>query len=393
MTKVLALNAGSSSLKMQLMEMPTEKLLCKGQVERIGFNDAIVTVKSADKKIKKIMAIKDHTKAIDILLKALVELAVITDYAEIKGAGHRIVQGGTYFNKSVVIDANVLKKIESLGELAPLHNPVSVIVIKALNAILPDIISVGVFDTAFHQSLAEVAYLYSIPLELSQKYAIRKYGAHGTSHDYVSHRAAEMLDKPYEDLKIITLHLGAGASMTAIKNGKSFDTSMGFTPIAGLTMGTRAGDIDISIITYLAKKLKISAKEVFEILNKKSGLLGLSGISSDSREIEDAMATDDRAKLAMDIFVDRIIGYIGSYYAKMGGVDVLVFTAGIGENSAIVRQMIIDRLSFLGIKLAPELNQVRGVEQVISTDDSTATVLLIPTNEELMIARDTFKII
>lgn len=393
MTKVLALNAGSSSLKMQLMDMPSEKVLCKGQVERIGFNDAIITVKTASEKNKQVLPIADHTQAIDLLLKSLIELNVISDYDEIKGAGHRIVQGGTYFDKSVVINNEVLEKIEELGELAPLHNPVAVIVIKALNAILPNITSVAVFDTAFHQSLDEVAYLYSIPLELSKEYRIRKYGAHGTSHDYVSHRAAEMLNKPYDELKIITLHLGAGASMTAIKDGKSFDTSMGFTPIAGLTMGTRAGDIDISIITYLEEKLKISAKEVFDILNKKSGLLGLSGISSDSREIEDAMDTDKRAKLTMDIFIDRIIGYIGSYYAKMGGVDALVFTAGIGENSAIVRQMIIDRLDFLGIKLSVDLNDVRGVERIISTDDSKAAVLLIPTNEELMIARDTFKVI
>ena len=393
MTKVLALNAGSSSLKMQLMDMPSEKVLCKGQVERIGFNDAIITVKTASEKNKQVLPIADHTQAIDLLLKSLIELNVINDYDEIKGAGHRIVQGGTYFDKSVVINNEVLEKIEELGELAPLHNPVAVIVIKALNAILPNITSVAVFDTAFHQSLDEVAYLYSIPLELSKEYRIRKYGAHGTSHDYVSHRAAEMLNKPYDELKIITLHLGAGASMTAIKDGKSFDTSMGFTPIAGLTMGTRAGDIDISIITYLEEKLKISAKEVFDILNKKSGLLGLSGISSDSREIEDAMDTDKRAKLTMDIFIDRIIGYIGSYYAKMGGVDALVFTAGIGENSAIVRQMIIDRLDFLGIKLSVDLNDVRGVERIISTDDSKAAVLLIPTNEELMIARDTFKVI
>ncbi|QBO35348.1 acetate kinase [Periweissella cryptocerci] len=393
MKKIIAVNAGSSSLKIQLVAMPAEEVICKGQVERIGLTDSIFTLKYGDgQKVEKVLDIEDHHAAIDLLLQALLEYKIIADYAEIKGIGHRVVHGGDFFDQSVVIDDEVLHKIEALIDLAPLHNPSAAMGIRAMHKLLPDVPSVAVFDTAFYQTLPEVNYRYSLPYDFYDKYKARKYGAHGTSHNYVSHRAAAVIDKPYADLKIITLHLGAGCSITATKDGQAFDTSMGFTPLAGLTMATRAGDIDVSLVSYLEKQMGKTTDEMIEILNKESGLLGISGISSDSREIEDAMATNPRAQLAMDIFVDRIVGFVGSYVAKMGGVDALVFTAGVGENSAILRQMIIDRLAFMNIHLDAQANSQRGKELVLSTPDSAVKVLLIPTNEELMIVRDVYRL-
>lgn len=394
MQKIIAVNAGSSSLKIQLLSMPSETVLAKGQVERVGFSDAIFTLKYGDgEKVEKILPIEDHHAAIVVLLNALLEYKIISSFDEITGIGHRVVHGGDYFDQSVVINDDVLQKIEALSELAPLHNPSAAMGIRAMHKLLPAVPAVAVFDTAFHQTLPEVNYRYSLPYDYYDKYQARKYGAHGTSHNYVSHRAATVLNKPYDELKLITLHLGAGCSITAIKDGQSFDTSMGFTPLAGLTMATRAGDIDVSLVSYLEKKLGKTTDEMIEVLNKESGLLGISGISSDSREIEDVMDTNPRAKLAMDMFVDRIIGFVGSYIAKMGGVDALIFTAGVGENSAILRQMIVDRLAFMNIQLDRAQNAQRGKELVLSTPDSAVDVLLIPTNEELMIVRDAYRLV
>ncbi|HZK47322.1 MAG TPA: acetate kinase, partial [Atopostipes sp.] len=304
--------------------------------------------------------------------------------------GHRVVAGGEIFKESVLVTDEVMADIESLFELAPLHNPANLTGIKAFKNVLPDITSVAVFDTSFHQTMPAENYLYSLPYEYYENYDARKYGAHGTSHQYVAERAAEILDKDYEDLKIITLHLGNGASITAVENGESIDTSMGFTPLGGLTMGTRSGDLDPSLVPYLMEKLKLTdVQDLVDIFNNESGLLGISGVSSDMRDIEAAAEEGNkRAVLALKIFEDRVRNFIGQYIVKMKGVDVLVFTAGIGENAPETRANIIENLEFMGIKLDQEKNNVRGEERIISTDDSTATILLIPTDEELVIARD-----
>lgn len=384
-------NAGSSSLKWKLFEMPAEVEIASGIVERIGLNDSIVTIKySDDQKYKAVEDIADHDIAVQKLLEQLIELGIISEFNEITGVGHRVVAGGEYFKESTVIDDDVLEKIEELAEFAPLHNPANAMGIKAFKKILPDITSVAVFDTSFHTTMPKKNYLYSLPMEYYEKHNARRYGAHGTSHRYVAHRAAEMLDQPIEDLKIITAHLGNGASLTAVEGGKSVDTSMGFTPIAGVTMGTRTGDIDVSLIPFLMEKEGITdVKEMIRIFNNESGLKGISGVSSDMRDLEDAEAEGhENATLALRIFEDRVRKYIGQYAATMNGVDVIVFTAGIGENDIDRRKNIIDGLSFLGAKIDPELNDVRGKERVISTEDSKIKILLIPTEEELMIARD-----
>lgn len=387
MAKTLAINAGSSSLKFQLLEMPAETVIAKGQIERIGLPESVFTMKFNGEKTEIVRDIADHKEAIEEMLEQF-RAQNVADKSEITGVGHRVVAGGEWFNKSVIVDEEVLHKIHRLADYAPLHNPANATGIEVFQELLPDAISVAVFDTAFHQTLPRENYLYPLPYEYYTKYGARKYGAHGTSHRYVAERTADILGKPLEELKIITLHLGAGASITAIKYGKSFDTSMGFTPLAGLMMATRAGDVDPSLIYYIQEREGLSNGEMLKILNNKSGLLGVSTLSSDMRDLEEVADTNEHAKLALDMFLNRVIRYLGQYTFEMGGVDAIVFTAGIGENAANVREDIIDRLDFLGIKLDKEANNVRGVERVISTDDSTAKVLLVPTNEELEIARD-----
>lgn len=388
MSKTIAINAGSSSLKWQLYGMPEETVIAKGIVERIGLNDSIFTIKYGEgQKFEQIIDIPDHDVAVKMLLDQLIDLGILATYDEITGVGHRVVHGGEFYDRSVVIDDEVLKNIEALADFAPLHNPANAMGIRAFKHLLPNIISVAVFDTAFHATMPEVNYLYSLPREYYETLRVRKYGAHGTSHRYVSERAAEMLGKPLAETKIITCHLGNGASITAVEGGKSVDTSMGFTPLAGVTMGTRSGDIDPSVLPYLMEKLDIDINEMINILNKKSGLLGLSGISSDMRDLENNMDKEE-VRVALDIFADRIRKYIGSYVTVMNGVDAIVFTAGIGENDTATRANIMSKLTWLGCELDVEKNKVRGEELEISTPESTVKVFLIPTDEELMIARD-----
>lgn len=395
--KILVINCGSSSLKYQLIESKDGNVLAKGLAERIGINDSLLTHNANGEKIKIKKDMKDHKDAIKLVLDALVnsDYGVIKDMSEIDAVGHRVVHGGEYFTSSVLINDDVLKAITDCIELAPLHNPANIEGIKACKQIMPDVPMVAVFDTAFHQTMPDYAYLYPIPYEYYTKYKIRKYGFHGTSHKYVSQRAAEILNKPIESLKIITCHLGNGSSIAAVKNGKSIDTSMGFTPLEGLAMGTRSGSIDPSIISYLMEKENITAEEVVNILNKKSGVYGISGISSDFRDLEDAAFKNGnkRAQLALNVFAYRVKKTIGSYAAAMGGVDVIVFTAGIGENGPEVREFILDGLEFLGFKLDKDKNNVRGKEAIISTADSKVYVMVVPTNEEYMIAKDTEKIV
>ena len=388
MSKTIAINAGSSSLKWQLYGMPEETVIAKGIVERIGLNDSIFTIKYGEgQKFEQIIDIPDHDVAVKMLLDQLIDLGILATYDEITGVGHRVVHGGEFYDRSVVIDDEVLKNIEALADFAPLHNPANAMGIRAFKHLLPNIISVAVFDTAFHATMPEENYLYSLPREYYETLRVRKYGAHGTSHRYVSERAAEMLGKPLAETKIITCHLGNGASITAVEGGKSVDTSMGFTPLAGVTMGTRSGDIDPSVLPYLMEKLDIDINEMINILNKKSGLLGLSGISSDMRDLENNMDKEE-VRVALDIFADRIRKYIGSYVTVMNGVDAIVFTAGIGENDSATRANIMSKLTWLGCELDAEKNKARGEELEISTPESTVKVFLIPTDEELMIARD-----
>lgn len=387
MPKTIAVNAGSSTLKFKLFDMPSENVVAEGIVDRVGFDMGSFTLKYGNgQKYSVEQKFATHQEGIDLLLQKLTELKIINDFSEITGVGHRIVAGGEYFTDSVLIDDDVLDKIESLIEYAPLHQPAHIMGIKAFKKALPNATAVAVFDTSFHVGMPEENYLYSIPYEYYEKYGARRYGAHGTSHRYVAQRAADLLGKPLEELKLITLHLGAGASITAVDHGKSIDTSMGFTPLAGITMATRSGDIDPSLVDFLREKLNVSSADMIDILNKKSGLLGISGISADMRELESS--NDHRAELAINIFNNRVIKYVGSYIAEMGGVDGLVFTAGIGENSAETRATVSNAFNYMGIKIDDNKNNVRGKETIVSTDDSSAAVMLIPTNEELMIARD-----
>ena len=390
MTKTIAINAGSSSLKFTLYEMPAEEEIASGIIERIGLNNSIFTTKYAGEKYKVVEDIKNHEIAIQMVLDKLIELKVIANYEEITGVGHRVVAGGELFKDSALITDEVLAQIEGLAEFAPLHNPANATGIKAFKKLLPEITSVAVFDTSFHTTMPKENYLYSLPMEYYTDFAARKYGAHGTSHKYVSERAAEMLGKPLEETKIITCHLGNGGSITAVKGGKSLDTSMGFTPLAGITMGTRTGDIDASILPFLMDKLNITdINDMIYILNNKSGLLGLSHVSSDMRDVEEeAEKGHEDAQTALDIFYNRVQKYIGQYFAILNGADAIVFTAGIGENSPETRQIIIDGMNWFGAEIDPEANNVRGKERIISTPESKVKVLLIPTDEEIMIARD-----
>ncbi|MFJ7467642.1 acetate kinase [Peribacillus frigoritolerans] len=393
MSKVMAINAGSSSLKFQLFEMPSEKVITKGLVERIGLKNSAFTLSVEGENVSETMDIPNHEVAVGLLLKKLIDHRIIDSFEEIDGVGHRVVHGGEVFSDSVLITEDVIQEIEKLSELAPLHNPANITGIQAFRRILDDVPAVAVFDTAFHQTMAAGSYLYSLPLEYYEKYGIRKYGFHGTSHKYVSQRAAEMIGRPIEQLRLISCHLGNGASITAIKGGKSIDTSMGFTPLAGVTMGTRSGNIDPALIPYIMEKTGKTADEVLDVLNKKSGMLALSGFSSDLRDIQvEADKGNERAELALKVFADRIHKYIGSYSAKMGGVDGIIFTAGIGENSQTIRGRILEGLEFMGVYWDKDLNRTKGKEAFINTPYSPVKVMVIPTNEEIMIVRDTVKI-
>ncbi|MDQ0339765.1 acetate kinase [Caldalkalibacillus uzonensis] len=394
MPKIMAINCGSSSLKFQLLQMPEEEVLTKGVIERIGLDDGILTITVNGAKKRESVDVPDHQAAVTLLLEKLVEYRIIDSIDDIEGVGHRVVHGGERFHDSVLIDEDVIKGIEACSELAPLHNPANLVGIRAFQEVLPNVPAVAVFDTAFHQTMPEQSFLYSLPYEYYKKYGIRKYGFHGTSHKYVTHRAAEILNLPLDQLRLISCHLGNGASIAAVMHGKSIDTSMGFTPLAGVTMGTRSGNIDPALIPYIMKKTGKTADEVvFEVLNKKSGLLGVSGISSDLREIEDeAQNGNPRAELALDLFASRIHKYIGSYAARMSGVDAIIFTAGIGENSPVIRARVLKGLEFMGVYWDPALNRIRGRETFLNYPHSPVKVLVILTNEEVMIARDTMRL-
>ena len=394
--KILAINCVSSSLKFQLIDSETEGVICKGLCERIGIDGSRIVYTPAGKdKITKEEPMPDHNKAIEMVIEALTNAEDgVVKLEEIGAVGHRIVHGGEKFTKSVVIDDEVIKAIEEVSDLAPLHNPANLIGIRACQKVMPGVPMVAVFDTAFHQTMPQEAYLYGLPYSYYEKYGIRRYGFHGTSHSYVSKRAAEILGKDIKDLKIIVCHLGNGASISAVKDGKCIDTSMGLTPLEGLIMGTRTGDIDPSVVEFIMKKENSTVADVTNLLNKKSGVYGLSNnLSSDFRDLEDAyLKGDEGAKRAVDAFTYRVAKYIGSYTAAMGGVDVICFTAGVGENSGFTRGLICERLSFLGATVDAEANKVRGEEKTISAADSKVLLMVVPTNEELAIARDTYEL-
>ncbi len=391
--KILVINCGSSSLKYQLFDMDHESVLAKGLVERIGIDGSqIKHMKTGLEMLVQQTPIPNHKVAIQLVLDTLQRgrHGVLTSLDELSAVGHRVVHGGEDFASSVKIDAKVLEAVKRCVPLAPLHNPANIMGIEAVLEVLPNVPQVGVFDTAFHQTMPQHAFMYGVPYGYYEKYKVRRYGFHGTSHYFVSRRAAEMLGQPIERLKIITCHLGNGSSITAVDGGKSVDTSMGFTPLAGVLMGTRSGDVDPALLPFIAKTEKMGMDEIDMLLNKKSGLLGISGISSDLRDVEDAaLKGDKRAQLAVNMLNYDIKKFVGAYAAAMGGVDVLVFTAGVGENSIPTRAAVCEGLEFLGIKIDPEKNAVRGKEADISAADSRVRVLVIPTNEELMIARDT----
>ena len=395
--KILVINCGSSSLKYQILEMTTETLLCKGLVEKIGITGSTIThEKIGENKLVLEYAMKDHKDAIEQVLQMIrdKEYGVVKSMDEIGAVGHRIGHGGERYNRSVIVTDDVIKAITDCIPLAPLHNPANLLGISACQCLMPGTPNVAVFDTAFHQTMPPESYIYAIPYEYYKKYGIRRYGFHGTSHKYVAEKASQMLSINLDDLKIITCHLGNGASVSAIKRGKCIDTSMGFTPLEGLVMGTRSGDIDPAIVTYIREKETLPQGRVNEILNKESGMLGISGISSDFRDIEEAVAEgNERAALALKVFAHKVKFYIGAYIAEMNGVDAIVFTAGVGENDVTMRELICNEMGNLGIKLDLVKNKVRGKETIISMDDSKVKILLVPTNEELMIARDTLKLV
>ena len=389
--KILSVNAGSSSLKFTLFDMPEEKELISGVFERIGIENSFYTIKLNGEKIKKETELKDHKAAFELLVKELINNNIVDSLDEIAGIGHRIVQGGSYFDKTVLATEDNISIVEKLSSLAPLHNPAAVVGIRAAQSVFPNATQTLVFDTAFHQTMEEEVYLYPVPYEWYTKYAVRRYGAHGTSHKYVSMRANEILDN--EDARLITCHIGNGASISAVKAGKCVETSMGLTPNAGLMMGTRCGDIDATILPYIMEETGMSAKEMDTALNKQSGLLGISGVSSDSRDIEDGISNgDERCILAQKMYVKRIVDFIAKYYVELGGCDAIIFTAGVGENSISTRMEVMEKLSCLGVKPDEERNNVRGKEALISADNSKIPIYVIPTNEELMIATDTYNL-
>ena len=396
--KILVLNCGSSSLKYQLIDMENEAVLCIGLVERIGIEGSILTQKKdgVEGKYVKEQPMKDHQDAIQLVLEGVLDSTYggVKDMAEIDAVGHRVVHGGEKFASSVIITEEVEEAMRKCSELAPLHNPANLMGIDAIKAVLPGVPNVGVFDTAFHQTMPASSYLYGLPHRLYTEYGVRRYGFHGTSHKYVAERAADIMNVNIDDLKIITCHLGNGASVSAIKRGVCIDTSMGFTPLEGLVMGTRSGDIDPAIVTYIREKEGLDQGIANEILNKKSGVLGISGVSSDFRDLEMAAEEgNERALLAIKVFAHKVRFYIGAYIAEMNGVDAIVFTAGVGENDIAMRDIICNDLGNLGIKLDLVKNKVKGKEMIISREDSRVKIILIPTNEELMIARDTFNIV
>lgn len=391
--KIMAVNAGSSSLKFQLLKMPSEVDLVSGVVERIGQEYSVIKIKLNGDKLVEKFSCPNHAVAVELLLKKLVELKIVSSINEIDGVGHRVVHGGEKFSDSVIIDEDVIRAIEDVSDLAPLHNPANLTGIKAFQKALPHIKGVAVFDTAFHQTMPEEAYLYGVPYEWYTKYGVRKYGFHGTSHKYVAQRIAEVLGKDIKELNTIVLHIGNGASICAVKGGESIDTSMGFTPLAGILMGTRSGDVDPAIIDFICDKENKSVKEVISDLNNKSGYLGLSQLSSDSRDIwSENWKGNKQTWLTVKKHVKMIADYVASYAASMGRVDVICFTAGVGENAIFTRQLVAKRLGILGVKIDEERNFIRGEERLISADDSKVQLWLLPTNEEVMIARDTVRL-
>ncbi|KRK44347.1 acetate kinase (acetokinase) [Companilactobacillus crustorum] len=389
----MAVNSGSSTLKWKLYTVPDEKVVAKGMVDRLGLSDSVFEVEFKGKKISEMGDIPDHTTAVNKMLDKLIDLKIIDNYNEITGVGHRVVAGGSIFKDSAVVTPRVVQQIRNLSEFAPLHNPGQAAGIEAFEKILPDVPQVAVFDTSFHQTMDPVNYLYSIPYEYYEKYGVRKFGAHGTSHRYVSQAAADYLHKPLNDLKIISCHLGSGASIDAIEDGRSVDTSMGFTPLAGITMSTRSGDIDPSLVAYLMQKMKITdPTDMVKILNTKSGLLGISGVSPDMRDLLATRDENDRSDLAIRIYINRIVKYIGSYIALLGGTDVLIFTAGTGAKNAEIRADIANSFNYMGVKIDKDANENGAGIRIISSKDSSITVMVVPTDEELMIVRDVVRL-
>ncbi|MDD2377634.1 MAG: acetate kinase [Bacilli bacterium] len=390
--QILAVNAGSSSLKFQMYEMPAEKVIISGVFERIGVGSSFYTIKLNGNKIKKEHEFQNHDEAVAVLIQELFDNKVVNSLDEIVGIGHRVVHGASKYADSVVITDEVLNDIEGFIPLAPLHNPANIMGIKAFKKLVPDAIQVAVFDTAFHQTMPDVSYLYSVPYSWYEEHGVRKYGFHGTSHKYLTNRMSEILNT--NEFKLITCHLGNGGSISAVENGKCIDTSMGFTPNAGIMMGTRSGDIDVTVIPYIMEATKKSLDTVINELNKNSGYLGISCLSSDSRDIENGIEEgNEQCILAQKMYIKRVVEYIAKYYVLLGGADAICFSAGVGENSAKTRKDIIDSLAVLGIKLDEEANQTRGEEKLITTADSTVPCYIVPTDEEVMIARDTLKFI
>lgn len=390
----MAVNAGSSSLKFQLLEMPSETLITSGIVERIGMTDSVFSIKVNGEKEEKTLDISDHAEAVNLLLHSLIEHEIIQSYDEIAGVGHRVVHGGDQIAESVVLDEEKIKYLEGIVDLAPLHLGPNLTGIKAFEKVLPDVKHVGVFDTAFHQTMPEESFLYAVPFDWYKRFKVRKYGFHGTSHKYITQRYAEMMGKDVNDVNIVIAHIGNGASLCAIKNGKSIDTSMGFTPLEGIPMGTRSGNIDPAVVEYMANVKNKPVSEIINILNKQSGYLGVSKLSSDSRDLVSATKEGNhQAALAIYVQAKRIVDYIASYHNYIGGAEAIIFTAGIGENAIFTRKNIGNRLATLGVEIDDERNNCRGVERLISTDDSKIKVYVIPTNEEVMIARDTLSFI
>lgn len=393
MAKIMAVNAGSSSIKFQLLDMPAEKVIASGVMERIGLEEGIFTLKYDGKKEETNPVLPTHAEGVELLLETLVKKGIVKDLKEISGVGHRVVQGGEYFKDSCLVDDVAVAKIAELADLAPLHNPAHIIGIKAFQKALPNVPEVVVFDTVFHQTMPEEAYMYAVPYEWYEKYGIRKYGAHGTSHKYVSERCAEIMGKPLKDTKIIVCHLGNGASISAVDGGKCKDTSMGLTPLEGIPMGTRTGNIDPTVVSYICAKEDKTAAEVVNILNKKSGYLGMSGRSNDARDVTKGMeAGDHRCKLTFDVQAKRIADYVASYWLYLGGCDAICFTAGMGENLKHLRLNVAKRLAPLGVKIDEKLNDTFSDERIISAPDSKIKLYIIPTNEEVMIARDTVRV-
>lgn len=392
--KVLIVNSGSSTLKFKLFLMPTEEVIAQGMVDRLGLDQSTFTMTYHGHQYQSQQNIPTHAAAVELLVNQLEKQQVINTITDLSGVGHRVVSGGPYFQDSTVIEATNLQQLDKLNEFAPLHNPAELKGIEAFAQMLPDVPQVAVFDTTFYQNLPRVNQVYSIPLEYEKKYGARHYGAHGTSHNYVSHEAARFLQQDYQKLKIISMHIGSGVSITAIQDGQAIDTSMGFTPISGVTMSSRAGDIDISLVAFLMEKLHLTnIQDMIQILNNESGLKGLSGISPDMRDLIAVKDTNPRAKLAIDVFINRIVKYVGSYLAEMNGADVFIFTAGVGENNAAIRKAILQNFAYLGVHVDDQANEQGSGERIITTSDSAMTALMVPTNEELVIAREFMRLV